>query len=153
MLREKKHMLVFLTGVGEFVIATDNINEIADEGWFREFLQLHGPPRVTTKPAPQSVPQQPAPAQQSAQRPQQPAQQSQPALPQQPLGPASVPPQAQQTQQQRAQFDTTPRPPAASQVPPSTFLEIHPDKMGRDIWESLQPEQQTQWMQRWNIGN
>lgn len=131
MLREKKHMLVFLTGVGEFVIATDNINEIANEGWFREFLQLHGPPRVTERPQPQ--PQSQA---------------------QQPLGPPPMPPpnmRQQQRQQGPEQFDMRQRPPTASQVPPSSFLDIEPDKMSKDYWESMSDSQQQQWMQRWNI--
>lgn len=134
-LERKQHILVFFTTVGEFVIATDDINSIANEVWFKRFVQIYGPPKVSDKPAPQ------APAQQAPQ-----------AAPRQPLGPAPAPPQQTRSMQQQAQFDTAPRPPAASQVPPSTFLDIQPDKMGRDIWESLTPEQQSQWMTRWNLG-
>jgi hypothetical protein len=121
-------MLVFLTKIGEFVIATDNINEIADQGWFREFLQLHGPPRMEGPRSPQ------------------PAQQMRPAN-----GYPQQAPQMSQMQQQ-VQYDMMQsRPSVARQVPASTFLEIQPDKMSRDVWESMTPEQQQQWMSRWGL--
>jgi len=40
---------------------------------------------------------------------------------------------------------------ARARLPPSTFLEITPDQMQPNIWEGLSPDQQQEWMRKYNI--
>lgn len=129
MLSQKKHILVFITSAGDFVVATDNLDEVTQQRWFNELLVTHGPPKIVKS---ESLPGLPSP-------PQPPPQQ--PRL--QPQRPAPV-----RTAQSQAQYDVSP---VVNPVPPSSFLDIMPDKMAADMWKSLTVEQQGEWMAHHNI--
>jgi len=128
---DKRHVLIFRTQSGEMIVGTNNLTEVSDQDWFREFLAVGRALRRDThetryeeRPQAPPVPR--------------PVNQQSPVQEQPPMRPQTV-------SQQMGQFQAQ-RPPM-----PSSFLEITPQDMTMPVWESLNAQQQAQWMQRYNI--
>jgi hypothetical protein len=134
----KQHVFVFRTGAGELVIGTNALREIAAQDWFREFLSLTEGVHVPQQVQPMQISQENvafAELQREVMELRRRQQQLQQAV--------QVP---QQTQLQPIVQEATQQ--MRSPIP-RRFLDITPDVMTKEIWESLSTEQQTQWQEKY----
>ena len=154
----KKHVLDFRFGDKELNLGTDDIADVFAQPWFAEFLGVR--PAEVRQVAPdrdsyrelaieqqrqiRALQQQILNMQnmQMAPVPQQPVQQQQPAVQQLPPQPV----QQQQPQPQRPQAGLRGR--LQSLQSP---MDMDPNQMTEQAWNSMAPEQQQAWMQKWGI--
>lgn len=115
-IRGKRHVVVFTTERGEMAIATDDIEELAQQQFFREFMGLSRPVRYE-RPEPEP---------------------ERPVVRQAPVQPVQQPPQQRQSPMQRRPAQTD-------------FLQVTPDQMTQQVWESLTAQQRELYMQNWNV--
>lgn len=129
MITRKAHVLAFETSAGQMVIATDSLDEVANQAWFQDFLNIAGMrPQQRYVPQHREYPQpKPVPSMQQAQM--------------QPMSNMSPQQQMQQMQQ--------PVQPAVAPQQQRTFLDVNPFEMNDKVWNSLSPDQQNQWMLRY----
>jgi hypothetical protein len=114
--KDKRHLVMFKTNVGEVFVGTNDLEELSNQDWFREFLNLRASVRQQSYPvSPQQVP---------------PVQRMPPQQPQM-RQPGGIPPRR------------VPQGPA--------FSELNPDTMKEEIWATMTPEQQREWMSFYGI--
>ena len=54
--RDKNHLVMFKTQSGEVFVGTNDLNELSNQDWFREFLNLRAPVRsASVQPLPQQA--------------------------------------------------------------------------------------------------
>jgi len=126
---DKRHVLIFRTQSGEMIVGTNDLIDVSNQDWFREFLAIGRAPRRDMRDPQETFYQE---------RPQAPPMVA-PRPVQQPQPPR------QTVAQQMGQYQQ-PRPSM-----PSSFLDLTPQEMTMPMWESLNAQQQAQWMSRYNI--
>jgi hypothetical protein len=135
---EKKHVFEFNTARGKMVVGTDNLEELAMQSWFMNFMGMSTPTPVA---APQPIVQQPS-EELIMQRAQQMAEQMVQQQMQQQQTPSVPQPQQAPAPQQQA--------PAQQQAPiRQQYLDIVPDKMTKDLWEQMSPHEQEAYAQKY----
>jgi hypothetical protein len=138
---DKPHVLIFKTAAGEMVVGTKSIAEVAGQPWFREFMNIGGSVQLKTEVRPE-VSQEFVELQREVQE----LRRRQVELrEQQARQPTQVQIQPVQVQSQ----ELSPQVPVRSRTLPSSFLDVTPDIMTRDIWESFSNEQKYQWQQKY----
>jgi len=60
----------------------------------------------------------------------------------------AVPKEVREEQVQRV---ATPLSPLGRRIPSPSFLDVVPDKMSQQMWDSLSPEQQQQWLTKYGV--
>ena len=152
-------------GKREMFIETDDLQSLSDADWFREFLDLRikqsssdNLKQTETMLQLQALQQENSQLrqlfmQQQEQRQRQ-VQQVQQARP-----PASAVASSQQTPARPAdeliKNIVTPQPQQPQQPQrrlPTSYLELTPDNITPDIWNTLNAEQQAQWLKKYNLG-
>jgi len=125
---DKQHVLIFKTEAGEMIVGTNALREVAQQDWFREFLNLGGSVRQVTQPQ-ATLPQSDVSALVEEVRQ---LRERQNVLAQ------------QAPRQSQSQPSLPPRPRVAA-----SFLDIDPNQMNDQIWGGLNPQQQREWQMRY----
>jgi hypothetical protein len=127
---DKQHVLIFKTNAGDMIVGTNALREVAQQDWFREFLNLGGSVRQVAVSQPQANP------------------------PQSDVS-ALVEEVRQLRERQNALSQQVPRQSQSSPVMPprprvaQSFLDIDPNQMNDQIWGGLNPQQQREWQMRY----
>jgi len=135
-------------------IDTDALQELLQSDWFRQFLKLQPDRSLVDNQFQEAVNEIARLQQQMSQMRQQQMQQ-----PVQPVQPIQQPQRVQmQPQMQQARpadeliKNITAVPPMqAPRRLPQSFMELNPDTMTEPIWNSLNPEQQQQWLTYYKV--
>jgi hypothetical protein len=125
---DKQHVLIFKTGAGEMIIGTNALREVAQQDWFREFLNLGG--SVHVQASSQIASSQPDVSQLVEEVRQ--LRERQNLL----------------TQQSQSRPVSSPAMAARPRIP-QTFLDIDPNQMNDQVWQGLNPQQQREWQMRY----
>lgn len=146
-LRDKRHVFVFNTDMGEMTVATDDLREIEARPWFQRFFGS-----VSKRDVPEE-PDYEVRARQLAQQMyeeamQRQAQAAQQAQQQQSQVPPQQARQATSQSQQPQGAARVPVPPQQQQVRQS-YLEIPPDKLSNEMWEQMNEAEQRAYYQKY----
>lgn len=124
-LRNKRHVLVFETDLGSLTVATDDIEDIAEKPWFRQFLNVPVQRRREDVIAEENFIPTPRPQQQRS------------------VSPASAPMPAPERQQQQVQQQIRPQ--------AKSFMLINPEQMSKEQWDTLSQQQQQEYAKYYNL--
>ena len=134
----KKHVLVFQTDKGQLTVATDDLQELEAQGWFRAFMNL-SPIRSAAPQRQEPLPElQPEPVRGP------PQQQQYAPRPRQPMRRPEYP-------QQQVQIPPPLGAPSRPGLRPQSFMDIDPDSIDAKQWEDLTAEEQHAYAEKWGI--
>jgi len=115
---EKKHIMIFRTKTGDFVVGTDDLESLGRASWFKEYLGIDMNEQIGTRRV---------------------------ARPSSPDDELKIVAEGVEKELKFAQ----PRPVPPVRRPQPSYMDVNPNQMTQELWDSLTEQQKQQWYVAW----